>query len=136
MIVDDSILMRKNIRAFFESYTKHLVVGEAVNGQDALVKFRELLPDLVTMDITMPVCDGITAVTNILQEFPQAKIIMISAVNEKDKIIEALSIGAVHYLLKPLNTNKMLEVIGHFLPNALPASEKTEIQPTSPTIEQ
>jgi two-component system chemotaxis response regulator CheY len=78
LIVDDAVIMRMRIREIARE-AGWTVVGEAANGQEAVARFRELNPDLVTLDIVMPVKDGVTALREIRQEHPQARIIMVSA---------------------------------------------------------
>jgi len=114
LVVDDSLVMRKNIIAFL-TRGGHTVIGEAVNGKDAVVKFIDLKPDLVTMDISMPKMDGIAAVTNIMKSHPEAKIIMISAVGQKYMVLKAISLGAKNYIVKPIDEERLLEVIDEVL---------------------
>jgi two-component system, chemotaxis family, chemotaxis protein CheY len=135
MIVDDSLLMRRQIVALFESYTSCKVVAEAMNGVDAVLKFREFKPDLVTMDITMPVQGGLDSAKQIKSEFPAAKIIMVSSSAEKEIVLEALKYGAVGYLVKPISTQKFLNVIGKAIPNETitpPAGAVKSEEPTTP----
>lgn len=86
------------------------VVAAVGNGQEALDKYKELYPnvDLVTMDITMPVMDGIESLKQILAFDKEAKIIMISAIGKQDLVRESLLIGAKNYIVKPLNRKKVL----------------------------
>lgn len=120
LIVDDSKLMRKIIRSMVEGFPDHQVVAEAASAQEALLQYRANNPDLVTMDIAMPGTDGIQTVRMILAEFPQARIIMVSSVNEKEQVLQAMAAGARYYILKPLNAAKietMLEkAFGHIQP--------------------
>jgi DNA-binding NarL/FixJ family response regulator len=110
LIVDDSVVMRRNLKTLLEE-AGHTVVGEAINGQQAYFKYKETLPDLVTMDITMPKVDGIDAVKKIIDNFPVAKIIMISALDQKSKVFSALRNGAKHYIIKPITADKTNEII-------------------------
>lgn len=110
LIVDDSIVMRKNLATILTG-GGHIIVGEASNGRQAFTSYNELLPDIVTMDITMPVMDGVEAVTWIKQEHPDAKIIMISAVNQKKMVFDAINKGAQHYIVKPIEPKKLLCII-------------------------
>lgn len=111
LIVDDSIVMRKNLTAILVQ-GGHIIIGEASNGRQAITQYNELLPDIVTMDITMPVMDGVEAVQLIKQEHPEAKIIMISAVNQKKMVFDAINNGAQHYIVKPIDPKKLLSIIG------------------------
>ncbi len=85
------------------------VVGEAADGEEAIALYRELQPDLVTMDITMPKMDGITAIKEIMRIDPQAKIIVCSAMGQKPMVIEALSAGAKDFLVKPFDAERVVE---------------------------
>jgi len=85
LIVDDSTVMRKNLYYIFTK-NGHEVVGEAVDGKQALLLYSELNPDLVTMDITMPKMNGVDAVTHIINKNKNAKIIMVSALNQKQML--------------------------------------------------
>ena len=110
MIVDDSLIMRKQLKNIFE-HQGFTIVGEAVNGMDAVAKYTELKPDLVTMDITMPVMDGIAAMQEICRQDPNACVIMISALGQEIKIIEAINKGAKHYIVKPLQERDVLDIL-------------------------
>lgn len=110
LVVDDSIIMRKNIASIL-SKAGHTVVGEAADGGQAHLMYRTLLPDLVTMDITMPGVNGIDAVRLIMQEFPKAKIIMVSALSQRNMVFSALELGAKHYLIKPVTYDSVVTVV-------------------------
>jgi len=110
VIADDSFLMRKNLRTIF-SQAGYDVVAEAGNGKAAVKAYKEYRPDIMTMDITMPVMSGIDAVKEITSEFPQAKIIMITALDQKHMVFQAISNGAKHYIMKPFNISQVLSVV-------------------------
>ena len=114
LIADDSTVMRRSLNLIL---TKggHKVVGQAVNGDQAYALYSQLKPDLVTMDITMPGMDGIEAMQKILKSFPQAKIIIISALDQKKMILEAIESGAMHYLIKPFKDDKVLATVKEVL---------------------
>lgn len=109
LVVDDAAFMRMMIRDILakEGYTIH----EAVNGRDAVEKYGELLPDLVTMDITMPEMDGIAALQAIRSEHPEARVLMVSAMGQQKMIVEALEAGALDFLVKPFQPTKVLETV-------------------------
>ncbi len=87
------------------------VVGEAENGADAVEKYAQLRPDVVTMDITMPQMDGISAIREIMKIDPGARIIVVSAMGQKPMVIEALNAGAKDFLVKPFQPQRVLEAI-------------------------
>lgn len=107
LIVDDSVFSRKKLRAILES-ANHEIVGEAGDGTEALAKYKDLLPELVTMDITMPNADGISALKDIMQYDSAAKVVMITALGNGEKILEALNAGAKNYITKPFADDKIL----------------------------
>lgn len=114
LIVDDSILMRRNLKMMLTE-AGHQVVAEASNGIEAYKEYAKHMPDLVTMDITMPVMSGIDAVKKIIATYPAANIIMISALDQKSMVFEAIQNGAKHYILKPITMDKILETIDDVL---------------------
>src|SRR5688572_33081419 len=87
------------------------VVGEAESGVQAVEKYRELRPDLVTMDIVMPDMGGIEAVKLIMQEYPDAKILMCSAMGQQSLVIEAIQAGARDFVVKPFQPSRVLEAV-------------------------
>jgi two-component system chemotaxis response regulator CheY len=114
MIVDDSKFMRKIIRESLE-YGGHEVVAEADNGFDALGKYKSKNPDFVTMDITMGVKDGLRAVAEITAFDPDAKIIVVSALNESTLKLAGENINARAFITKPFEREELLEVIDKVL---------------------
>jgi len=90
---------------------KFEVIGEANNGKEAVAKYIELKPDLVTMDITMPDMDGIAAVKEIIKINSEAKVIMCSAMGQKPMIKEALQAGAIDFIIKPFDRVKVLKIL-------------------------
>ena len=110
LIVDDASFMRMMLRDIFEKNGNE-VVGEAGDGNEALVKYKELKPDLVTMDITMPECDGIMGLKQIIEFDPNAKVVMCSAMGQQAMVIESIQSGAKDFLVKPFKTERVLEVI-------------------------
>lgn len=108
LVVDDALFMRMMIK---DILTKDglVVVGEAENGLEAVEKYAELKPDLVTMDIVMPEMDGIEAVRNIIKTNPDAKILMCSAMGQQPLVVEALEAGAKDFIVKPFQPAKVIE---------------------------
>ncbi|AMM53312.1 response regulator [Pyrococcus kukulkanii] len=114
LIVDDAAFMRMLLKKIL-TQAGHEVVGEASNGKEAVEKYKQLKPDLVTMDIVMPEMDGITAVKEIMKIDPNAKIIMITAVGQEAKVMEALKSGAKGYIVKPFQAQKVIEEVNRVL---------------------
>ena len=114
LVVDDSALIRKIlIKLLIEN--GYQVVGEATNGQEGLDLYKELKPDLVTLDVTMPVMDGVEALRQIIAFDSGAKVAMITAAGQKEKLIEALKIGAKLFTTKPFNEDEVLSSLGELL---------------------
>lgn len=117
-VVDDSLIMRRNITKMIESLG-HKVVGEAKDGHEALELYRKLKPDLVTMDITMPGMDGLSAVKGLKKIDKNVKIIMITSHGQEEMVIDAIRSGASGYLLKPININKLRDSIRKVFPTII-----------------
>ena len=110
LITDDAAFMRMMLK---DILTKggYEVVGEAVNGNDAIEKYNQFKPDLVTMDITMPVCDGISALKQIMASDPAAKVVMCSAMGQQAMVIESIQSGAKDFIVKPFQPQRVLEAV-------------------------
>lgn len=106
LIADDSMFIQLQLRKFFENEMKFEVVAIAKDGREAVDLYAKHKPDLVTMDITMPNKTGVQAVQEIIAMDPNAKCIMISAIQDADKLTEALKVGAKGYVKKPLELDK------------------------------
>jgi two-component system chemotaxis response regulator CheY len=110
LIVDDAAFMRMMIKDIL-SKNGFNVVGEANDGGQAVEKYKELQPDLVTMDITMPEKDGISALKEIKAIDPSAKIIMCSAMGQQAMVIDAIQAGAKDFIVKPFQAERVIEAI-------------------------
>lgn len=110
LIVDDASFMRKMLKEILEK-NGYEIAGEAENGNEALDKFKELNPDIVTLDITMPGIDGLAALKIIKEENPRTVCIMCSAINAKDTLITALKYGADDFVVKPFQPERLLEAL-------------------------
>ena len=110
LIVDDSRTSRKILKDILVQLG-HTVVGEACNGQEGCDKYDELKPDIVTMDITMPVMDGLEALRTIKDKDENAKVIMVTAAGQKTKMVEAVKSGASEFISKPFETEQLEMVI-------------------------
>jgi len=111
MIVDDSRFMRLTLRNMLEHEGKYEVIGEADNDVSAVAKYKELKPDVVTMDIIMPIESGLRAVKEIVEFDPNAKIIMVSAMGQEKIVEEAINLGAKGFVVKPIVPQKLFEAI-------------------------
>ena len=107
LVVDDAKVIRMIIRQIL---TRHgfEIAGEAGNGREALEKYKELRPDAVTMDIVMPEVDGIQGLKEIIAFDKQAKVVMISAIDQRDALMESIRNGAVDYVVKPFEDDRMV----------------------------
>lgn len=110
LITDDTAFMRMTLKNVIQKNGFN-VVGEAADGEEAVAKYAELRPDLVTMDITMPKMDGITAIKEIMKIDPNAKIIVCSAMGQKPMVIDALNAGAKDFLVKPFDAERVIEAL-------------------------
>lgn len=110
LVVDDAAFMRLMLKNILSRHG-YEIVGEAENGQDAVEKYKALSPDLVTMDITMPVMEGVEAVRLIKQHDPNAKIIMCSAMGQQTMVVQSLQAGARDFIVKPFQEERVLESI-------------------------
>jgi DNA-binding NarL/FixJ family response regulator len=111
LLVDDHALMREGLRQLFTLEHDIQVVGEAVDGIDALEKIRRLHPDVVLMDIHMPVVDGIVVTRQVVQEFPEIAILMLTMHQQSEQILQAMKSGARGYLLKTASLHEVAEAI-------------------------
>lgn len=110
LVVDDAAFMRMMIRDILSKHGFE-VVGEAQDGSQAVEKYKELKPDLTTMDITMPEKDGIAALKEIKQIDPNAKVIMCSAMGQQTMVIDAIQAGANDFIVKPFQAERVIEAI-------------------------
>jgi two-component system chemotaxis response regulator CheY len=114
LVVDDAAFMRKMVG---DALAKggHEVVGEAGNGVEAIARFQELKPDLMTLDITMPEKDGLAALAEIVAADPSARVVMCSALGQESKVLEAIKLGAKDFVVKPFQPARVLEAVGKAL---------------------
>jgi two-component system chemotaxis response regulator CheY len=112
LVVDDSMFVTKQIGQILTSEGFE-VVGTAADGEAGVEKYKELFPnvDVVTMDITMPRMDGVTALEKIMEFDKNARVVMISALGKQDLVKQSLLLGAKNYIVKPLDRKKVLERI-------------------------
>ncbi len=110
LIVDDASLARTMLRKLLEA-NGYSEIWEAANGEEAIHLYEGVKPNLVTMDITMPGMDGITAIKKIMAADPAANIIVCSALGEKNIVLEAIQAGAKHFIVKPYDVDKVVDII-------------------------
>ncbi len=107
LIVDDAAFMRMSIRSILEK-NGFQAVGEAENGMTAVSKYKELKPDIVTMDITMPDMSGLEALKLIMEHDPNAKVVMLSAMGQQEMVMEAIMAGAKSFIVKPFKEEHVI----------------------------
>jgi two-component system chemotaxis response regulator CheY len=112
LVVDDSILMINNIKAYIENLG-HSVVGEAMNGNEAVKLCSELKPDLITMDITMPDMDGISAIEKIKEFDSNVNVVVLTSHSQEEVVMRSLQAGAKGYILKPVSKENLKEAIAN-----------------------
>jgi DNA-binding NarL/FixJ family response regulator len=110
-ITDDHALFREGLAGIIDSQDDMIVIGQAGDGLEAIVKVQELRPDLVLMDIQMPVCDGLEAARQIKKALPEVTIIMLTVRDDEEKLFEAIRNGAQGYLLKNILAKDMLQMM-------------------------
>ncbi len=110
LVVDDAAFMRLMLKDIL-SQNGYAVVGEAKNGVEAVDMYRKMKVDLVTMDITMPEMDGITAIRHIRSHDPTARIIVCSAMGQQAMVLEAIQSGARDFIVKPFQADRVLDAV-------------------------
>ena len=109
MVVDDAAVMRIRLRDILE--TRYKVVAEAANGREALDLYESYLPDFVTLDITMPQLNGLEALAHLITAFPDAKVVIVSAVGQRQMVFQAIANGAKDFIIKPFESQRVLMAI-------------------------
>lgn len=109
MIVDDAAVMRIRLKDILE--TRYKVVAEAANGREALDLYESYRPDFVTLDITMPQLNGLEALEQITAAFPDARVVIVSAVGQKQMVFQAIAKGAKDFIIKPFDPQRVLLAI-------------------------
>ena len=111
LTVDDHPLIRAGLAAFLKTESDVEVIGEAGNGEEAIERYRELRPDILMMDLSMPVMDGLSATRAIVDEFPDARIIVLTTYGGDEDIHRALEAGARGYLVKDMLADEVMDVV-------------------------
>jgi DNA-binding NarL/FixJ family response regulator len=140
LIVDDQVLFREALNTLLSVHSEFMVVGEAGNGQEALEVLKKVKPDIVLMDLRMPIMDGVEATRKMIELYPEMRVIILTTFDDNDDVINALRAGAVGYLMKDVTSEKLFEAINsayrgeYFLLPSITAkvvNELTRIQDTS-----
>ena len=110
LIVDDAAFMRKMLGDVLAK-GGHEVIGEGANGAEAITQYQSLRPDIMTLDITMPEKDGLTALREIIAVDPAAKVVMCSALGQESKVLESIKLGAKDFVVKPFQADRVLGAV-------------------------
>jgi len=110
LIVDDAVFMRNTLKEIFTS-SGYEIAGEAANGVEAVEKYRDVTPEVTTMDIVMPFKNGIEATREILKSDPAATIIICSALGQESLVMEAIEAGATDFIVKPFKAENVIQVV-------------------------
>jgi two-component system, NarL family, response regulator LiaR len=155
IVADDHVLVREGIQAMLESEPDLEVIGEAADGREALELCRELCPDLVLMDVRMPVMDGLDATREIKRECPETSVLMVTTYESSDYLFEAIKAGAAGYVLKnvtkpqlsnalrrvlsgesPLNQELAMEMLQRFIAEEKPWTKRTSEEPPGQLLDE
>lgn len=122
LIVDDHVLFREGLRSLIAGWEDFEVVGEAEDGEEALRAVAQFLPDIVLMDVLMPVLDGITATGEIKRQFPRCQVVMLTISEEATHLFQALKAGASGYILKGTPARRLHDLLRGIMRNETPIS--------------
>ena len=111
LLVDDQPLFLEGLSTLLSIHDEIEVVGEANDGQEALTRAAALIPDVVLMDVRMPVLDGVAATRHLHGEYPDIRVIMLTTFDDDEYVFEGLRAGVVGYLLKDVSSQKLIEAI-------------------------
>ncbi len=111
MTVDDASIIRLMIKDILVECGGYEVIAECSSGREAIEKYKELRPDLVTMDIIMPEMDGIQALEGILKFDPDAKVVMVTAIDQRESLMKAIRLGATDYIVKPFEADRVMSAV-------------------------
>ncbi len=110
LIVDDAAFMRAMLKRILDD-AGYEIVGEAVNGREAVQLYEELTPDLVTLDMVMPEMGGMEALQAIRSRDHEAKVVIVSAVDQRENLLEAIRSGATEYIVKPFDESRVMKAV-------------------------
>ena len=114
LVVDDALIMRAMIKDL-ANQAGWEIAGEATNGREGIERYRELRPDLVTLDIVMPELDGVEALRALREEFPEAAVVMVTAIDQKEKLSECIRLGARDFIVKPFDRDHLRSLFERYL---------------------
>ena len=141
LLVDDHTMVRRGLVTFLKVFDDLQLVGEAESGEEAIQVCARVLPDVILMDMALPVMDGATATRAIRQQFPQVQVIVLTSFKEGELIKNALEAGAIGYLLKDVSANELVDAIraahagrATLSPEAAQALVETSNQPPTPGL--
>ncbi|GJQ58723.1 MAG: response regulator [Candidatus Scalindua sp. AMX11] len=114
LVVDDASVVRLMMKKVLKEGGFE-IVGEATNGREAITQFKELHPDIVTMDMVMPDADGIQATREIVAFDKNAKVVMVSGIEQKEMLMKAIQAGASSYIVKPFDADRVILTLNEVL---------------------
>jgi two-component system chemotaxis response regulator CheY len=120
LVVDDALIMRAIIKDIAKAAGWE-VAGEAANGRECLERYRALKPDLVTLDIVMPELDGVETLRALRQEDASARVVMVTAIDQKAKLSECIQLGAVDFVVKPFDKQRLTSLLRKYAGHGAPA---------------
>jgi two-component system, chemotaxis family, chemotaxis protein CheY len=124
LIADDAVIIREMIKeTVLEAGWD--IAGEATNGQEAIDKYNEVQPDAVTLDLVMPEYDGLHALAGILKEHPDAKVLVVSALDQKCVLQEAIQLGAHDFIVKPFDRKQVIDALNKMVATTGPVGAAT-----------
>jgi two-component system chemotaxis response regulator CheY len=115
-VVDDAMIMRAIIKDI-ATKAGWQIAGEAANGVECVARYRELKPDLVTLDIVMPEMDGVEALRTLRREDPEARVVMVTAIDQRAKLSECIQLGAIDFVVKPFDKQRLTSMLQKYAAN-------------------
>jgi two-component system chemotaxis response regulator CheY len=116
LVVDDAMIMRAIIKDI-ATKAGWQIAGEAANGVECVARYRELKPDLVTLDIVMPEMDGVEALRTLRREDPEARVVMVTAIDQRAKLSECIQLGAIDFVVKPFDKQRLTSMLQKYAAN-------------------
>jgi two-component system chemotaxis response regulator CheY len=116
LVVDDAMIMRAIIKDI-ATKAGWQIAGEAANGVECVARYRELKPDLVTLDIVMPEMDGVETLRTLRREDPEARVVMVTAIDQRAKLSECIQLGAIDFVVKPFDKQRLTSMLQKYAAN-------------------